>query len=55
VKEGKVCIDCDEVWSEGNICPKCGRENWMWLKTWLRPISGGRTPETMPVGAGTGR
>jgi hypothetical protein len=48
LKKTKVCIDCDEVWSGGNTCPKCGRDNWVWLQAWIKPISRGWTPEVIP-------
>lgn len=37
LKEAKICIDCDEVFEGRNACPKCGREQVVFLNAWLLP------------------
>jgi len=52
LKESKVCLDCDEVWTGGNACPQCGSTSWIWLQKWVRPMTRGWNPSVVPRGRG---
>lgn len=27
----KLCLNCDLLYVEGQICPRCSSEQWIWL------------------------
>lgn len=34
----KMCLDCDEVFEDGDRCPVCAGAAWIWLSRWVAPI-----------------
>lgn len=39
VKDTKICLDCDEVYSAGlDVCPGCGSSSSVELRNWLPPL-----------------
>lgn len=43
--QAKMCLDCEELF-EGEQCPLCGRENYVWVQTWI-PLLSGRAESIM--------
>jgi len=44
ISRAKVCIQCDELFTQ-EACPVCGRDdNWVWLDSWVPAMK--RHPET---------
>ena len=38
ISRAKVCIQCDELFTQ-EACPVCGRDdNWIWLSSWIRAL-----------------
>lgn len=34
----KLCMDCDGIYDEGDVCPKCGSMTWEHLRNWVKPL-----------------
>jgi hypothetical protein len=48
VKNSKVCLECDGIWTGSESCPHCGSESWIWLQRWIRPMARGWRPGVLP-------
>ena len=31
----KLCLDCDEVFYDGQQCPKCASKQWWFVSKWI--------------------
>jgi len=37
LKEALLCLDCDEIFYDLNVCPKCISPSFKKLTTWIKP------------------
>lgn len=51
LKDGRVCMDCDEVFERAARCPDCGSQVWFPLSTWVPSMPKGG-PALIGMGGG---